>query len=1121
MEQPTLGLPDARTPFRLRSLEVFNWGPFSGLHTAEIDPEGTAIIGMTGSGKTTLIDAFVTLLTESPKYNLASTGGHESDRSLISYVRGVIGSGNNSGEADHISRKAATTTGLCATYTDGRDILRCAGILWLEGVSTAYADLKRVWIFSRDPAQSLENWLSIHHDGGLRALKQQLRDHPAIQLYDTANGGKRAYLARLRAFFEVGENAFNLLNRAAGLKQLNSIDDIFRELVLDDRSVFDAATQVADDFNTLAEIHAELVLARNQRQALLPVEDFHHQHQTCLAEVELRRRLKNILPVSFALHARRLWQARADTLATALFKTRERLSTAEAEAAAARRHAEDLHARYLQSGGADIDSLRQLIGKTGTELSRRRRAAADFAAICIGFSLPPPASEPAFAATLARAAALRPDLETEKTKAEDHAFQLGSTLAGHQTELTRLRAEERDIKASPGSNLPGDYQRFRALLADHLGLAPADLPFVAEIVQVREPESAWRGAIERALGGHRLRILVPFEHTRTALRWINDRHNQLHVRILEADTTVAAGTAVFLPDGFTRKLEFKPHALREPLKALLASLDLHCVDSTDALHRTPHALTIEGATSGKHGFFDKQDQRRLDEGWCTGFDNRDRLAEAARRIVAAEQLVREATRSLAPARAKVAEIDSRIKLLDALAKTAFADIDTTASEAELDHHNRKLADLLAPDSDTARALRDYESAKVSAAKLDKARTDAVAAHATATSKHEDAETKVAACFARVGDGLSPDDETLAAEHLSLADSVTAETIDSAERSAARDLDRLLDNLQNRQKKLENDLVRAMEHAKQLDNGPLAEAGTELGDLPAYLARLRLLTHEGLPAKLERFLTYLNTSSDQGVSGLLRTVTEEVTRIGERIEDLNRGLHDVDFKDGCHLRLDLQPIVHDSLRTLEQAQRHLRAAALRTDDQGESHYLALKNLVQLLRDAVEKKHTLGARALLDPRYRVEFHGVEIDRATGREIARFKGSQGGSGGEKEIIASYILTASLSYALSPDGGRRPLHATIVLDEAFSKSSRAVARRIVNALGEFGLHPIFVTPNKELRLLRAHTRSVVFVHRKDARATLASIRWTELDERARATAAALAAPSVRDPADMSAPSA
>ncbi len=71
-------------------------------------------------------------------------------------------------------------------------------------------------------------------------------------------------------------------------------------------------------------------------------------------------------------------------------------------------------------------------------------------------------------------------------------------------------------------------------------------------------------------------------------------------------------------------------------------------------------------------------------------------------------------------------------------------------------------------------------------------------------------------------------------------------------------------------------------------------------------------------------------------------------------------------------------------------------------------------------------------------------------------------------------------------------------MLDEAFSKSSHAVAGRIISALNEFGLHPLFVTPNKEMRLLRAHTRSAILVHRKDLRATLTSLSWEELEAHA-----------------------
>lgn len=56
------------SPYILTHLDIYNWGPFGGRHSAEIDPNGTAIIGPTGSGKTTLVDAFMTLLSAQPKY---------------------------------------------------------------------------------------------------------------------------------------------------------------------------------------------------------------------------------------------------------------------------------------------------------------------------------------------------------------------------------------------------------------------------------------------------------------------------------------------------------------------------------------------------------------------------------------------------------------------------------------------------------------------------------------------------------------------------------------------------------------------------------------------------------------------------------------------------------------------------------------------------------------------------------------------------------------------------------------------------------------------------------------------------------------------------------------------
>ena len=182
------------TAYILTHLDLYNWGPFGGRHCAEIDPKGTAIIGPTGSGKTTLVDALMTLLTHQPRYNLASTGGHESDRDLISYIRGVSGAGNNTGDNSHIARAGKTVTAVSARFSNGNNAIRIGALFWIDGSSSAASDLKRLWLFSERDDQSLDNWLAIHHEGGARELKQHAGDNPGLQ----ANDSKKAYLAQVR-----------------------------------------------------------------------------------------------------------------------------------------------------------------------------------------------------------------------------------------------------------------------------------------------------------------------------------------------------------------------------------------------------------------------------------------------------------------------------------------------------------------------------------------------------------------------------------------------------------------------------------------------------------------------------------------------------------------------------------------------------------------------------------------------------------------------------------------------------------------------------------------------------------------------------------------------------------
>ncbi len=81
-EPQTLGLDfvgsDARTGFRLRRLEVFNWGTFDRrVWTLQADGTNVLLTGDIGSGKSTLVDAVTTLLVPAQRvaYNKAAGAG--------------------------------------------------------------------------------------------------------------------------------------------------------------------------------------------------------------------------------------------------------------------------------------------------------------------------------------------------------------------------------------------------------------------------------------------------------------------------------------------------------------------------------------------------------------------------------------------------------------------------------------------------------------------------------------------------------------------------------------------------------------------------------------------------------------------------------------------------------------------------------------------------------------------------------------------------------------------------------------------------------------------------------------------------------------------------------------
>ena len=96
--------------------------------------------------------------------------------------------------------------------------------------------------------------------------------------------------------------------------------------------------------------------------------------------------------------------------------------------------------------------------------------------------------------------------------------------------MSAINDEIREIEARPDSNIAVNYQQLRDAMRESLDLGDDELVFIGELLDVKDNEKSWQGAIERALGGLRTTLLVPHKSYSMVTRWLNVRHTGLHVR---------------------------------------------------------------------------------------------------------------------------------------------------------------------------------------------------------------------------------------------------------------------------------------------------------------------------------------------------------------------------------------------------------------------------------------------------------------------------------------------------------------------------------------------------------------------------------------------------------------
>ncbi len=1107
---------DTEAGFRLHRIEVYNWGTFDQrISTLQLDGLNTLVTGENGSGKSTFVDALTTLLVPSHRiaYNRAA-GADAKERDLRSYVLGYYRSEYN--EMTGASKPVALRAKAAGTYSVILGVFRNTGFDQVVTVAQVF------WPAEQGQPNRLfllaERDLSIaaHFRGftaGLRQLRSQLRELGA-ELFETY----QPYGARLRRLVGIqSDKAMELFHQTVSMKAVGNLTDFVRAHMLDVEPVKPRLDHLITHFDDLTRAHEAVVRAKRQLELLEPIatDGDRHTRESTFRDVldQCRQHLRphfGVLRVRF--------------LAAELVRLESDRAKAESHLEAVRSRERDVRSR-VASIAADIagsggDELRRIDGQVADlslERDRRRKAARTFEECASTASVVMPANEAEFVDVWESVARRRSELDAVRAEQRTRATEDAIRLKQHREHHAALAAEIENLRAQRG-NIPLAQTDLRRLVADQLAIDPAKLPFVGELVRVREADESWEGPAERLLHNFALSMLVPDEHYSAVQHWVDGHH--LGQRLVYFRVT---GRHRRRDEEMHRFALFDKLEIREDLPAdvggwlrneLIARTNIACCDTAEQFIREPRAITLAGQIKGGNQRHEKDDRFRLDDRsrYVLGWSNESKIAALAVPLCDAERNIQEAATALAGIDAASATTNA---VADALARLEvyreYRDIDWQSIAATISELEVARTALLA----TSDRLRELEvQLREAQRSVDEAQTaveETLRRVGSIADRVSETEREHAELADEFGDGSGSGTGTgvpsgVASRILAIEAEVLPEPprrlkqLVEAE-SAARDVvQNEIDAATKRIERLSRNLIAAMKDFAgefPVDSQDLDASLEALGGFAEILDRLRA---DDLPRFEAEFRDLLNENTLREIAGFQQALHQERADIEERIDTINGSLATIEYNRGRYIELVKEPTRDPDIRQFQADLRSCTEGTVNMADDPvrvEQKFHQVRAIIERLRGraATADADRRWATKVTDVRNWFGFAASERWREDGSEYEHYSDSAGKSGGQKEKLAYTVLAASLAYQFGLELGETKSRSFrfVAIDEAFGRADTEATRFGLELFARFHLQLLVVTPLQRISIIEPHVQRVGFVSVRDDRSQITNLTIEE----------------------------
>lgn len=1086
--------------FRLNTLQLCNWGVLQNdkIFTFDFDNKSTLLTGRNGSGKTTIVDAIITLLV--PKryryYNQSSSGNtKDKERDEESYVLGAYGT--SSDESSHSGKTKFLRDKNCISIINGvfrNEITKQAvSLLQVRYFSSnelvTYECITEKALLIKDIEDILQKEKAkLDRD---KKWRQILKNKCGTEFWDSDGFSK--YAARFKNLFGLKEDNENkslkLFAQIVGMKELGNLNEFIRQKMIEGVDVDTQFENLHSNFLKLIQCENEIAKTKCQLELLKPVIETGKKIEESEEKKAKLIHNQNTVPAWYSKSAIEILSNEIND------KTQEKKDLEKQKSdkkIIISNLSYDIETLSSNSGIQIVREKERQIENRKKDKDTIQKALDTYKRNLEVFNFTIPHSNDEFLK-------LTKTIEQKKSEIEDMRNQLRkkeveATIAFQNldNQLKELTAELKSL-GSRNSNIPLKNIEIRNQILENTGLSEKDIPFVGELIQVKDEEKSWNYAIERLLHNLALTLLVTEQNYQKVTEYVKSNNLNGRVVYLRVGMQLNAELPSYPSDTVLGKISIKKgHSLSSWIERhIFEKWNYICSDEFTTISKNDKVITSSGLI--KNGFkHEKDDSEKIRQNFhnVLGWNNLEKRKTISSQIEDTNTEIE----NLKIETKKINEDFQNLEKKNDCAKkileyNSFSEIDVDSVAIEIQEMIEE-KDRLAKENNVEDLEHQINEKRTKKTQLE----NEVEKLQNRIGRLEEAielKEKIHITNQNTWQGFLKirEESELESDIQKLKEDYKINEIFLVEKLNTEQsrINSLLSTSLKQETNTINSLtgtiakyMREILYPKDEYKRKYGDWTTQFSDLlegREYLADwnkcYERLVKDELPKYQEKFKKYLHQNLNADIIRFKNFIDDGNQKIQKAIRILNVNLKEIPYGDTPKTYLQLK--ISDSKdQKLVEFNRMLKnaipnAAGYDTEEAEEKAFRRIKDFIDFV-----KENDRNRKYILDLRNWHSFAASELKYEDDSEFNYHSDSNSLSGGEKAKLTYTILASAIAYQFGINDSTTRSLRFVIVDEVFSKSDSINAQYAMQLFKQLDLQVMIVTPLDKLNIAEEYISSV-----------------------------------------------